>query len=226
MVPVMIKGGGKGGKGGKAEDPRHRKAMDKLAQIPAERKVWVGGLKKEVNAGMLRRHFKDMDCPPHHFELMSRGTAVLAFKTPEEAESAIAVVNGSDLDGKAIEVDVWTTKEKTDGDKPKVKKHNLKRSGGGSIEAKQKKNETKLARKIEKMDSDVKVKVTGFKADTTWAPIKKLFTEAGLDVGLCTILKPGVAAVAFKSADDVSTAIDSLNGADLDGKTVTVKAWS
>merc|ERR1719440_1416903 len=218
MMPMVFGKGG--GKGGKDQDPRHRKQMDKLGKIPSEQKVWVGGLKKEVNAGMLRKHFKDMDCAPHNFELMSKGTAVLSFKTPEEAENAIAIVNGSELDGKAIEVDVWTTKEKPerkDGETP-VKKHTLKRKTNDSIEAKKKRNDDKLAKKLEKMDKNLKAKITGFKAGTTWEPIKQLFTDAGIDVGLCTIIRPGVAAIAFKEADDVSTAVDSLNGADLDGK--------
>lgn len=228
MPMVFAKGGRKGGgKGGKApEDPRHRKAMDKLGKIPNERKVWVGGLKKDVAAGALFRHFKEMDCKPQIHELMSKGTACLAFKTEDEASNAIAIVNGSEIDGKAIEVDVWTTKEKTERTPgEKVKKHSLKKKSGSS-ESKIKRTQMKFAKKIEEMDKDQKVKVTGIKASTSWEPVKQLFTDAGLDVGLCAILKPGVAAVSFKDASDVSTAIDSLNGSDLDGKTIKVQAWS
>merc|ERR1712086_786084 len=79
--------------------------------IEADRKVWVGGLEKEVTRGKLYAHFKD-SCKPHLFEVMSKGTACVAFKTAEDAQLAIDTFNGSELDGKEIQVDVWTKKEK------------------------------------------------------------------------------------------------------------------
>merc|ERR1719247_3360458 len=49
---------------------------------------------------------------------MSKGTGVCAFKTAEEATTAIAAVNGTELKGSTLEVDVWTKGVKTDKDGP------------------------------------------------------------------------------------------------------------
>merc|ERR1719199_1679534 len=112
--------------------------MDKLGKIEAERKVWVGGLDKATTWGKLEKHFKELDCKPSVTEIMGRGSACLAFKTADEAANAIAVVNGSELVGQTIEVDVWTQKEKnerTPGDKPKkaVVKTGLKPKSGEQL---------------------------------------------------------------------------------------------
>merc|ERR1712129_690573 len=106
-------GGGKGGKGGKhaSQNPKQKKSLDKLGKIEADHKVWVGGLDKEVTRGKLFTHFKD-SVKPHLFEVMSKGTACIAFKTADDAQLAIDTLNGSDFDGKEIQVDVWTQKEK------------------------------------------------------------------------------------------------------------------
>merc|ERR1711981_400849 len=94
MAPT--KGFGKGGKAMSPQDERHKKNMDKIGKIEAERKVRVGGLPKDLSWGKLEKHFKELDCKPSMTEILSKGkgTAVLAYKTADEASTAIAVVNG------------------------------------------------------------------------------------------------------------------------------------
>merc|ERR1712129_141072 len=104
------KGGAKGGKNAN-QNPKQKAALEKLGKIEADCKVWVGGLSTEVTRGKLHSHFKD-SCKPHLFEIMSKGRACIAFKTAEDAQLAIDTFNGSELDGKEIQVDVWTQKEK------------------------------------------------------------------------------------------------------------------
>merc|ERR1719163_426035 len=129
------------------QDERHKNNMDKIGKIEAERKVWVGGLPKDLSWGKLEKHFKELDCKPSMTEILSKGkgTAVLAYKTADEASTAIAVVNGSEIDGHTIEVDVWTQKEK--GDRPKK----VKKDGGGEEGGVKKKKKKKSAGKVNKM---------------------------------------------------------------------------
>merc|ERR1712032_1538069 len=111
------------------------KYADKLAKIDKERKVWVGGLSPKTTWKTLEKHAEEViGMKPSITEVMPKGKACLAFKTAEDAESAISAMNGSELDGKAIEVDVWTQKEKSE----KTEKQN--RSG-----SQKRKNKSKAA---------------------------------------------------------------------------------
>jgi len=112
-VQQVVKGAGKGGKKGgkgKGKAASTYKFMDKLDTIDTERKVWVGGLPKDVTRGNIVEHFKTV-CHPGVFEIM-RGSACLSFKSAEDAGNVIASLNGSEMNGSAIQVDVWTQKEK------------------------------------------------------------------------------------------------------------------
>lgn len=42
--------------------------------------------------------------------MMKKGTACAVFDSAEEAQMAIAIVNGTDFGGSTLEVDEWTTK--------------------------------------------------------------------------------------------------------------------
>lgn len=81
----------------------------KLNGIDASLKVWVGKLPGGATAEDLQAHFEQVGVVALA-EPMPRNTACIAFNSAEEAQSAIAVLNGSDFGGSAIEVDVWTTK--------------------------------------------------------------------------------------------------------------------
>jgi RNA recognition motif-containing protein len=98
------KGGGKGGKGG------GDKTLQKLKGVEADRKVWIGNLPNTVTWKDLEKHFQTTGAAkPKITELMKKGTAVAAFNTPDEAAFAIAAANGTELKGKNIEVDVWSS---------------------------------------------------------------------------------------------------------------------
>jgi len=230
VMQAAPKGFGKGGKGGKAlspQDQRHRDNMDKLSKIEADRKVWVGGLKELKDKGKLVKHFKDLDCNPSIVELMSKGKqAVISFKTADDASTAISIVNGSDLDGQTIEVDVWTKKEKKEGEEPRkrVKKHTLKRP---VAKAKGKPAKlSKIGEKIKAVDNELKVWIGGLKESTTWKQVKEHFANNGCEVDMCDIPKPGKGCATFKSADEAASAIAVVNGTDLDGNSIEVDVWS
>jgi len=99
-------GGGKGWGKGKKDD----RTRQKLKQIPAENKVWVGGLPKGLTWQELEKHFEELSSKPKLTEIMAYGKAQLAYPDSDAAAAAIEAANGSEIKGKTIEVDVWTTK--------------------------------------------------------------------------------------------------------------------
>eukprot|EP00913_Durusdinium_trenchii_P029903 g28020.t1 len=64
------------------------------------------------------KHFSSV-AKPSITDIKKNGTAVVAYKTVEDVENAVATLNGSELKGQAIEVDVWVQKPKME--KVKVK---------------------------------------------------------------------------------------------------------
>jgi RNA recognition motif-containing protein len=219
--------GGKGGAGGKGKPVNKR--MDKLGKLDADVKVWVGGLPTDASWKKLSQHFEDGFLKPSIVEIMSKGSACLAFKSAEEATSAIGALNGSEFDGQSIEVDVWTKKEKKERpDKAKKSKTvvRMKLKGKKGKEGK-KATESPMAAKIKAVDHSLKVWVGGLSTETKWKAVKQHFEDNGCVVDLCDLLrKPGSACVTFKTDDEASTAVDLLNGTDLDGETITVDVWS
>merc|ERR1711957_1033114 len=82
-----------------------------------DKKVWIGGLPaqeqtdKELNKA-LQEHMKQAgDCK--FVSIGKDGSGSAAFGSSEDAESAIATLNGSSFQGSVIEVDTWTTKDGT-----------------------------------------------------------------------------------------------------------------
>lgn len=99
----MMKGGGKGSKGGG------------LSDFGPEKKVWVGNLPATVSFKDLMEHFKQAG-KVKWAESWKNQTGGVAFATAEEAASAITTLNGSMLSGSVLQVDVWTQKEKKEGE--------------------------------------------------------------------------------------------------------------
>merc|ERR1712107_961500 len=80
------------------------------------KKIWIGGLPeqeqidRELNKA-LQEHCKQAgECI--NVLIGKNGTGAAAFKTEEEAQGAIAILNGTEFQGHILEVDVWT---KSDG---------------------------------------------------------------------------------------------------------------
>lgn len=85
---------------------------EKFKAIDDSLKVWVGGLSPKTKLKDLKQHFQDHGCEPTLADLMKPGTACLAFATEDDMQTAVGACNGSELDDKAIEVDVWVKPEK------------------------------------------------------------------------------------------------------------------
>jgi len=194
-----------------------------------DRKVWIGGLSKEVTRGKLVHHFKET-VKPAIVEIMGKGSACISFKTAEDAETAISVLNGSELEGKSIEVDVWTKKEKKERqegeERPKrnkkKNKHGLKTS---FLKGGKKTMDSKMKEKLKEVDHSLKLWVGGLSKTTTWKQLKTHFTELGCEVDIADLMKPGTACVTFKTEDEATTAVGIANGTELEGKTLEVDVW-
>jgi len=221
------KGTGKG-KGGKAS-VRDSKFMDKLGKIDSSLKVWVGGLSDKTTWGRLSKHFKDADSKPSIAEILPKGKACLAFKTEDEAATAIASMNGTELDGKTIEVDVWTQKEKGEKrekpertKKPKsVIKTAFAKNAGGKT-----RTDPKLTAKMKEIDNDLKMWVGGLNEETNAGAVRRHFTEAGCKPHLLNLTGKDRACVSFRTADEASSAITALGGTEIDGATIEVDVWT
>merc|ERR1719183_2817949 len=103
----------KGGKGkGKGKGNRKR-----LNSFPQEKRVWLGSIPEgcydkpgEDGHTKLKEHLNQAGkC---NYLSVTNGQGGAAYATEEEAQNAIATLNGSTFEGAVIEVDVWTKKEK------------------------------------------------------------------------------------------------------------------
>lgn len=104
------KGGAKGK--GKSKSLGTPGMKEKFKAIDDSLKVWIGGLSSKTKLKELKQHFTDHGCEPKMADLLKPGTACLAFETTDDAESAVGACNGSELDEKTLEVDVWVKQEK------------------------------------------------------------------------------------------------------------------
>eukprot|EP00929_Paragymnodinium_shiwhaense_P084061 TRINITY_DN4492_c0_g1_i1.p2 TRINITY_DN4492_c0_g1~~TRINITY_DN4492_c0_g1_i1.p2 ORF type:complete len:121 (+),score=42.32 TRINITY_DN4492_c0_g1_i1:71-433(+) len=81
--------------------------------VPAEKKVWIGGLPENSTSRELNKKLKDhcSQAPGCKFaEVGRKGFGCAVYNSAEEATAAIAMLNGSVFDGTVLEVDVWTQK--------------------------------------------------------------------------------------------------------------------
>merc|ERR1719476_425778 len=119
MVPLsMVMGGWGGGKkkgGGKGG--RRRGGIGN--RTSAERKVWIGGLpdiedreKRKEASKKLHEHMKKNGGDCKFAEIWPKGVGVAVYQSEEEAQSAVAEMNGTKFRGKALEIDVWEKKPK------------------------------------------------------------------------------------------------------------------
>lgn len=231
MPQMFFKGGGKG----KVMDKKaadKKKTIERLQKVDVSCKVWVGGLSKKVTWKMLEKHFEEAVAKPAVTDVSeTKGTGVVAFKTAEDAATAIATLNGSELGGKPIEVDAWEkgTFEKTD--KPKVsgaQKRKNKQAGGKPVQTtkgKKSKVDPAVSEKLKSIDSSCKVWVGGLADKTTSKGLEKHFEENYGKPSVCEITRKGKACVAYETEQDAETAIITLNATELDGNTIETDAW-
>merc|ERR1711881_819967 len=105
-------GKGKGGKGNRG----NMSMIGRIAKTNPEKLAWIGGLEgktldKEA-CKKLKAHIEKLAGEGCKFvSITSKGAGGAIFGSEEEAQAAIAAVNGTKFMGKTLEVDVWTKKE-------------------------------------------------------------------------------------------------------------------
>eukprot|EP00446_Apocalathium_sp_SHHI-4_P091512 CAMPEP_0177460760 /NCGR_PEP_ID=MMETSP0369-20130122/14845_1 /TAXON_ID=447022 ORGANISM="Scrippsiella hangoei-like, Strain SHHI-4" /NCGR_SAMPLE_ID=MMETSP0369 /ASSEMBLY_ACC=CAM_ASM_000364 /LENGTH=208 /DNA_ID=CAMNT_0018934185 /DNA_START=80 /DNA_END=706 /DNA_ORIENTATION=+ len=78
-----------------------------------EKKVWIGGIAEGTEYKELHEHFKVAGAKwVEVWQGNGNGTGVACFSTAEEAAAAISTLNGSELKGGTLVVDVWEKKPK------------------------------------------------------------------------------------------------------------------
>jgi len=114
MMPPFMKGGfggwggGKGGGKGWGAGGGGFKVRDENAPST----VWLGNLPEGISQEEVKTNFEAAGTVKK-IQLIKQGKEGFAwFSTPEEAQTAIAMFNGAQINGQAIVVDPWTRKAK------------------------------------------------------------------------------------------------------------------
>lgn len=222
---TMVQGKGKGK--GKQQNSKY---MDKLAKIDASKKVWIGGLSPKTNWKALEKHVQETGAEkPSVTELMPGGKACLAFKNETDAESAISIVNATELEGKTIQADVWTQKEKKEkkaGPEGVKKTGFAKRNAAAKPAKKGLRGDPKTKEKLDKVEAAQKVWVGGLKPETSHNLLRKEFADAGHKPSLTNLIGKDSACLSFKTAEEASGAAAAMSGKEVDGMTIEVNVWT
>jgi len=215
--------------------------------------VYVGNLAWTVKWQDLKDHMKQAGtiefCKILTFDGSdwgrSRGVGYVRYATEAEAQQAIPQLNGSELQGRAITVDVWT------GSKPRSGPPGGGKGGGKGYFPKggfvpkggfkggrfmpQKgwgKGWGKTIQIHGEADQMVFVGNLPFKAE--WQEVKdhmkvagtvefvKILTEDGVEYGR----SKGIGCVRYTSAAEADQAIATLNGSEMMGRPITVDRWT
>lgn len=94
-----------------AKKPIDEKIRAKLKETPDTCKVWIGGLDPKTTWKALEKHFVAV-AKPKVTEIMNKGKACVAYENEEDVAAAIAALNGTELDGKTLELDTWVKPER------------------------------------------------------------------------------------------------------------------
>merc|ERR1712039_663157 len=118
VLQSLLGGGGWGGKGkGKGGNRGNMGMIGRTAKTNPEKVAWIGGLEGKTldkeGCKKLKAHIEKLAGEGCKFvSITSKGAGGAIFGSEEEAQQAIAAVNGTKFMGKTLEVDVWTKKEK------------------------------------------------------------------------------------------------------------------
>jgi len=235
------KGGGKmGAKGGGKMGARPvSKYADKLKNTDASLKVWIGGLSEQTSWKTLEKHFEASVAKPAITEIMGKGSAVVSYKSVEQVSEAVAALDGSELDGNSIQVDVWVEKPKSERPPrkaaPKLKpqpkqvvqprKVLLKTGKDGKGAGKGKgKGDDKMKEKLAAFQASQKVWIGGLAESTTWKELEKHLAEIAKPKVTHIFRGKGVAA--YENEEDATTVIAALNGSELGGNVLEIDTWT
>ncbi|CAL5201776.1 unnamed protein product [Lathyrus oleraceus] len=180
------------------------------ASSPAVRKLYVGNIPRTVDndelAQIVQEHgaVEKAEVMYDKYSKRSRRFAFVTMKTVEDANAAVEKLNGTQIGGREIKVNIT--------EKP------LTTTGGLSLQAEE----------SQFVDSPYKVYVGNLAKNVTSDILKKFFSEKGKALSAKVSRVPGTSKssgfgfVTFSSDEDVETAISSFNNALLEGKKIRV----
>mmetsp|Transcript_73982 Transcript_73982/g.239171 ORF Transcript_73982/g.239171 Transcript_73982/m.239171 type:complete len:286 (+) Transcript_73982:83-940(+) len=180
----------------------------------------------------------------------SRGIGYVRFSTADEAENAVSLLNGAEMDGRTLNVDVWTSSPRSQ-DTPRVGIRSHVGKGGWTPKGGERRAVAPAPRPrapggkgagagrgmISGDDDELMVYVSNLPFTAEWQELKDLFSQIGT-VEYARVLSTdgntistrgrsrGVGYVKFSTAEEAQAAIDTLNGIEMDGRTLVVDAWT
>lgn len=175
-------------------------------------KVFVGGLSWDTTDSSLEEFFATVGqvtsarVVTDRNSGRSKGFGFVEFATDESAQDAVERLNGQELDGRNIKVDLATQNDQNRG----AKKDRFE------------KRERTPAAKSEKLF------IGGLSWDTTSESLNDAFAQYGEVVEARVVndkmtgRSRGFGFVTYTNADDAEKAKDALNGQDLDGRAIRV----
>jgi len=161
-------------------------------------KLFVHGVKQETDSDKLKEVFEKFGKVTDSFN-PGKGFAFVTFSTPEEAIAAVEALNGKEVFGHTISVNV---------SKPKVKPEADKESGKAA-----------KAKKIKTAIESVRLFVSNVNENTSQDDLKAAFAGHGTVTDAYNPGK-GFAFVNFATADEAQAAIDALSGKEVCGQVI------
>jgi len=171
----------------------------------------------------------------------SKGMGMVEFSSPQEAQAAIKLLNGSNIKERSISVEPWASHDGPDPQKPDpsifkgAAKGTAKGTAKGALKG-------KGGGKKGSQNPTCKVYVGQLPYSTTWQDLKDHFAQAGtvtytkINVDVAKGATKGKSAnpdgwskgtgiVEFSSPDEATAALTMLHGSTIGTRSITVEKW-
>lgn len=188
-------------------------------------RVFVGSLAFATTWHSLKDHFKGAGDIEFASVLKdpagrSKGCGMVDYKTPMEAQQAVALLDGSNLDGRTITVKLDVDGKKRQSEQRMSGVPPVPQKGGGKSQSGQFYHVS--AGEVRR------VFVGNLSYDTNWQALKDYFTQVGPVELASVLLRPdrtskGCGMVDFSTNEDAVRAAEMLNNTELDGRNISVK---
>eukprot|EP00747_Dinoflagellata_sp_TGD_P140699 gnl/TRDRNA2_/TRDRNA2_176035_c1_seq1.p2 gnl/TRDRNA2_/TRDRNA2_176035_c1~~gnl/TRDRNA2_/TRDRNA2_176035_c1_seq1.p2 ORF type:complete len:128 (+),score=24.10 gnl/TRDRNA2_/TRDRNA2_176035_c1_seq1:35-385(+) len=87
-----------------------------IIDFPVDQRVWIGGIPPEGDYKTMIKALKEhlSQAGNCKWVFAAKGNGGCAFSSATEAQTAIAMLNGSVFQGTVLQLDVWTEKDKSE----------------------------------------------------------------------------------------------------------------
>lgn len=182
--------------------------------------IYVSNLTFNTTEATVRREFEEFGEVSSVRMLSARGTAFVYMTNPKEAERAIRVLHGSNVDGRPIRVNLANPRPVKPTEKPKEMQTTPKTEP-------KKPDQPKETVKPEEEPEKVRLYIGNLSLETTEESLEETFEEQGevISVSIEKDAKGRSKGFGYieMSAEDAENAVSTLNGSELDGKKIVVK---